>query len=278
MRATLAVTTIFATMISFSGAAAAQSRKLPPYLALGDSIAFGFSPLIADNAQNVAAGDFVGYPETTAADAGFAVSNAACPGETSGSFLDMRQPDNGCHSSPYYVRSLKVPYHSSQLDYARAYLWAHPETELVTIDIGGNDLLLVQTACASSFIPSLCEVAELPGALVKFGANLTAIFAGLREIGYFGQIVAVTQYATNYADSTQTLALGGLKDETATIAALFGVTVADGYGAFQKAATPFGGDVCKAGLIIALPDGTCNEHPSPAGRQVLANAVLSVLN
>ena len=278
MRSTIALSTLFAATISFSGSAHAESPRLPPYLALGDSIAFGFSPLIADTPANVAAGDFVGYPEATAGAADFALSNAACPGETSGSFINPFQPDNGCHSSPYYVRELKVQYQGSQLDYARAYLWAHPETELVTIDIGGNDLLLVQTACASSFSPTLCEVAELPGALVKFGANLTAIFTGLRSIGYFGQIVAVTQYATNYADSTQTLALGGLKDETATIAALFDVTVADGYGAFQTAASAFGGDVCKAGLIIALPDGTCNEHPSPKGRDVLADAILSVLH
>ena len=277
MRSTIAITTMFAATISLSGAAQAKTHSLPPYLALGDSIAFGFSPLIADTPANVAAGDFVGYPETTASDAGLALSNAACPGETSGSFINPFQPDNGCHSSPYYVRELKVHYSGSQLDYARSYLWAHPETELVTIDIGGNDLLLVQTACASSFSPTLCEVAELPGALVKFGANLTAIFTGLRTIGYFGQIVAVTQYATNYGDATQTLALGGLKDETVAIAALFDVTVADGYTAFQAATATFGGDACKAGLIIALPDGTCNEHPSPAGRVVLADTVLSVL-
>ena len=108
--------------------------------------------------------------------------------------------------------------------------------------------------------------------------TLTQIFAGLRGIGYFGQIVAVRQYATDYSDGTQTLALGGLKDETYTIAALFGVTVADGYVAMQAAAASFGGDTCKAGLIIKLPDGTCNEHPSPKGRDVLADTVLSVLN
>lgn len=278
MRTTLATATLFATVVSSGGAALGKGHAPPPYLALGDSIAFGFTPLVAYDAQTIAAGDFVGYPEATAGAADFALSNASCPGETSGSFIYPRQPDNGCHSAPDYSQALKVTYYGSQLDYARSYLWTHPNTQLVTIDIGGNDLLLVQTQCASTLIPALCEVAALPGTLLKFGANLTQIFAGLRSIGYFGQIVAVTQYATDYGDATQTLALGGLKDETYTMAALFGVTVADGYAAMQAAAAGFGGDTCKAGLIIKMPDGTCNEHPSAKGRDVLADTVLSVLN
>jgi hypothetical protein len=39
----------------------------------------------------------------------------------------------------------------------------------------------------------------------------------------------------------------------------------------------FGGDPCAAGLLIKLPDGTCNIHPSPAGHLLLARAIEDVV-
>src|ERR1700692_2390125 len=54
------------------------------YLALGDSVAFGYAPPQAVPAPNYAnAGSFVGYPEDVAELLGERVSNASCPGETS---------------------------------------------------------------------------------------------------------------------------------------------------------------------------------------------------
>ena len=38
----------------------------------------------------------------------------------------------------------------------------------------------------------------------------------------------------------------------------------------------FGGSPCAAGLLIKLPDGTCNIHPSPAGHLLLAQAIEDV--
>jgi len=65
------------------------------YLALGDSIAYGYSPLVT----NPTPSKFVGYPEVLAAALHLAQSkkevNASCPGETSGSFL-YGGVGNGC--------------------------------------------------------------------------------------------------------------------------------------------------------------------------------------
>jgi hypothetical protein len=36
------------------------------------------------------------------------------------------------------------------------------------------------------------------------------------------------------------------------------------------------GSPCAAGLLIKLPDGTCNIHPSPAGHLLLAQAIEDV--
>jgi lysophospholipase L1-like esterase len=243
------------------------------YLALGDSIAFGFNPNLAYAAPFT---QFVGYPEVTASARSLGVANAACPGETSGSFLDAAAPDNGCHSSPFYFsRGLKVDYQgaTSQMGYALAFLASAPRVDLITIDLGGNDLLLVQNACGAS--NTTCIAEALPGALTTFASNLGTIFSAIRGAGYTGKIVAVTQYATNYRDPTQLAALTSLNAEVVAVAALHGVSVADGYGSFATASLLSLGDPCAAGLLIRNPDGTCDKHPSAKGRQLLANAVLA---
>jgi lysophospholipase L1-like esterase len=248
-----------------------------PYLALGDSIAFGFNPLLPYTPPFT---QFVGYPESTGTAEGLSVTNAACPGETSGSFLDPTQPDNGCHSAPFYFdQGLHVAYGTatSQMEYATNFLVNNPSTDLVTIDIGGNDLLLVQNACGMGTTADTCIAEALPGTLAAYAGNLGNILGGLRATGYNGLIVVLTQYATNYQDETQLAALTPLNSEATSVAALHGALVADGYGAFLAASLSTLGNPCTAGLLIVLPDGTCNVHPSPAGRQVLTNAVLAAI-
>ena len=53
--------------------------------------------------------------------------------------------------------------------------------------------------------------------------------------------------------------------------------VADGFAAFAGPSAAFGGSPCAAGLLIKLPDGTCNIHPSPAGHLLLAQAIENVV-
>jgi lysophospholipase L1-like esterase len=240
------------------------------YLALGDSIAFGFNPHLP-YAPPFAG--FIGYPEDTAAGDGLPLANAACPGETSGSFLDATQPDNGCHSAQrYFAQGLKVDYQgaTAQMDYALAFLKTH-RPELITIDIGGNDLLLVQAACGNDVV---CIAEKLPVALATFAGNLGRILGELRGAGYFGRIVVLTQYAMSYTDLQQVTALSSLAGEVHAVAPLFDARVADGYGAFAAAALPALGDACAAGLLIRNGDGTCDKHPSAAGQQLLADTVL----
>jgi hypothetical protein len=49
--------------------------------------------------------------------------------------------------------------------------------------------------------------------------------------------------------------------------------VADGFTAFRLASLRSGGDPCAAGLLIALPGGGCDVHPTAAGHRVLAAAL-----
>jgi hypothetical protein len=64
-----------------------------------------------------------------------------------------------------------------------------------------------------------------------------------------------------------------------TAAAPFNVVVAHGFEALQTAAAPFGGDSCKAGLLIVLTATplTCDVHPTPKGRDLLAGAVVDAI-
>jgi hypothetical protein len=88
--------------------------------------------------------DFVGYPEDLGTDLGLKVVNAACPGETTASMINMNGPSNGCQHSdsggPGFrdLAPLHVSYQGSQLAFAVSYLKQHPGTKLVTIDIGAS--------------------------------------------------------------------------------------------------------------------------------------------
>ena len=79
------------------------------------------------------------------------VANAACPGETSASFINVKAQSNGCENTlgqpnVGYRRSfpLHVKYSGSQLAYAVSYLRTHPGVRLVSLMIGANDLFLCQ--------------------------------------------------------------------------------------------------------------------------------------
>lgn len=255
---------------------AAQSGD-SAYLALGDSVPFGYNPLL--DPRTVSA--FVGYPEAVAAALHLPLTNAACPGEASGGFVSPTGVDNSCR--PYRrAYPLHVAYTAAQIDFAVAFLREHPRTQLVTISIGANDLFVLQKGCTAAHPGDAtatggCIAAGLPATLDALAANLAAIYGRLRGEGnYQGDLVAVTYYATDYRDRTAAAAIGAADQVVIRVTGQYGGMVADGFGAFQRAATPFGGDTCAAGLLIRKADGTCDIHPSTAGRDLLAATVLAL--
>jgi len=115
------------------------------------------------------------------------------------------------------------------------------------------------------------------GVLASYGVNLATIFSRIRfEAGYTGPIVAVAIYARDYHDATEVGPITALNGVLATVAPVFGVTIADAFTAFAIASGP-SGDACAAGLLIALPTGGCDIHPSAAGQQLIAQTVLAQL-
>jgi lysophospholipase L1-like esterase len=236
------------------------------YLALGDSVAFGTNPLL----NPADATNFTGYPEIVAQTLNIEDVNASCPGEATGGFISPTGLDNVCR--PYRsVYPLHVAYTGTQLAFAVDYLQQNPRTRLVTINLGANDIFRLQKNC--SFAP-VCVGTNLPSYLANMNANLRAIFAALRGTGYDGLIVALTYYALDYNDTAGAITLNRPMIDAAS---RYGVLVASGFDAFKPAATAAGGSSCAAGLLIPLGGGTCDVHPTPAGRDLLAAAVVSTI-
>jgi len=247
-----------------AGTVPASANDEAGYLALGDSVAFGFSPLVLNPTDT---GAYVGYPEVLSKH----VVNASCSGETSGSLI-AGPPDNGC-AAFRSVAPLHASYTGTQLGFAVGYIRAHPDTQLVTIDIGGNDLFVLLATCGTS---SSCFSAGFPALLSALANNLAIIYGSLRAAGFRGHLVALTYYLTNYNDANQLGALGAINQVVATVTTAFRGQVADGFGAFQAAAAEAGGDSCVAGLLIRLPTGRCDIHPSKTGQKILAEAIEDV--
>ncbi|MGI8760442.1 MAG: SGNH/GDSL hydrolase family protein [Jatrophihabitantaceae bacterium] len=269
-------------MLAGGGSASASATPAPSpvragsyYLALGDSVAFGYRESTNLPTPDYSkANSFVGYPEDVGAALGLHVINASCPGETSSSFIATHVTSNGCENSPtgpvgyrtFYP--LHVRYSGTQMSYAIHYLQTHPATHLVTLMIGANDAFLCEETtsdhCAS----------ELKATLRQITANVRTILTNLRfQAGYHGQIVIVNYYSLDYASATDNASSRALNSAMDLAGRFYHVTVADGYGAFERAAVQSGGDTCAAGLLTKLTTGGCGVHPSIAGQSLLALAV-----
>lgn len=265
---------VMAGVLLLPGAPATAKRDQQKYLALGDSVAFGFDPLITDR---TGPGNFVGYPEGVSKMADLDVANASCPGETSSGFISLTGVDNSCR--PYRAAfPLHVNYNQAQLDFAVAFLESHQHVKLVTIDIGANDLFVLQKRCQGE--PG-CIVNGLPEFLNTLGENLRIIYARIRgEADYRGQLVALTYYALDYNDALAVAFIVAVNEVVAGATRIAGGQIADGFQAFRDASAAFGGDACKAGLLIrrSLSPLRCDIHPSPDGRDVLARAIFVVVS
>jgi lysophospholipase L1-like esterase len=261
------------------GAASAEQRgeHRDEMLVLGDSVAFGY--IASAGYEYVNPDNFVGFPLYLDHALGLEAVDAACPGETTGSFLSASLPDLGCQVFRKHS-PLHVLYSSTQLEFAKRFLKSHRNVRLVTVTLGSNDGFLLEASCNSD--PG-CILAGLPA----ISANIAKILADLRATGYGGAIVLTNYYSIDYTDVPFTELTAALNDAIAAPAAAYGAVVADVFTVFQQAAAPFlnslGNNTCQAGLlnvanpIAAAPPFDCDIHPSQSGHQLVAEAVLRAL-
>jgi lysophospholipase L1-like esterase len=259
------------------------------YLALGDSVAFGTDP----NKLPSQPATFSGYTDIVASSLNLKETNPSCPGEASGGFINVTGLDNVCQSLYRKLFPLHVTYtgpNESQLQFAVDYLRHHSSTRLITIDLGANDLFKLSDICATAHPNDSAAIADCvtdmtPTFLSNMESNLEHIFKALRA-NYHGTIVALTYYALVYDQAGIT----GTKQLNAPMidaAHEFNVRIASGFDAFKALSIANGGgDSCKAGLrIMDLHIGanppqapSCDVHPTPAGHQLLANAILKAVH
>ena len=272
------------TVTAGAKASSASSKPKPPvtagsnYLALGDSVTFGYQEPNSIPAPDYSdAANMVGFPEDIASDLGVNVANAACPGETSSSFVNDTAQSNGCETQPTGTPGyraaypLHVSYTGSQLKYAVKYLKTTPNVTLVSLMIGANDYFLCQETTADQ-----CQSAtETDAVFATLKHNLKKILSTIRRY-YHGQLVLVDYYAPSSA-------LDGLSEVSDAfenrVAAPYHVEIADGFDAFQQAEMAAGSpdDPCTAGLLTELMGGGCGIHPSLDGQTVLAQTVEGVI-
>lgn len=280
---------------TFAATSAGAATSAPPpvhsgsvYLALGDSVPFGFR-----EADNLPTPDykkpttFLGFPKLVRLDLGLKSVNAACPGETSSSFINTSKQSNGCENpapgsqTPGYRKlfPLHVKYDGSQLAFAVNFLKTHPGTRLVSLMLGANDGFVCQEEH-----DGVCAGQDLNNMSKTLSANLTTIIKKIRGTGYKGQLVVVNYYSNDYADTQQTQLVQGLNavidgtalhvDPTIKIAPTFAV--------WRNAAAQSNGDDCKAGLLTYEYDSNgnvykCGVHPSLGGQALIASAVERVV-
>lgn len=265
------------------------------YLALGDSIAFGFDPRIPIPSP---ASSYIGYPETIAALSSPLkwLANLACPGQTSGSFLlgplgaepsrhcEFKLLPNSTYEPGYKAIGLHVPYQVSQMEEALFILNAEKNhMKAVSLNIGANDLILLQETCVAQHPqqdPTPCIIAGLDATTTTLANNVATILEKMRsEGGYSGPIALVTQYSPDYQDELQTGALALANTKMVAKALPLGVRIADAFSDFAAASA---GKPCDAGLLVVVgttPQGKniCDAHPSERGRAVLAATLLRAL-
>jgi lysophospholipase L1-like esterase len=258
----------------------------PNVLTVGDSITFAWDGRIEKDNTKVDARKYRGFADMLGQHLGTGVDNTACPGETSGAFLDPKAEDNGCRKNRGdYKLHTDWAGAPDQIAFVTAYLEkavaAHAQPPLVTISLGGNDLLLVQKHCKVGLLTAPCELLRLPFAEHAYGEHLEDILLRIDATGYTGKVVLMTTYAPDYSDTVATIGLkmfnSELKEHAQSAqgkAKGIQIRVADTYAAFEAAAKEHGGKTCQTGLLIPNGDGTCDIHPTADGHALIAKTML----
>src|SRR5579884_3818955 len=226
------------------------------YLALGNSLAFGYQP-DWDFAHGYANSFFQDLKSRGVQ----TYVNLACPGETSSTMMR-----GGC---PYPLLR-KYPYVGSQLAMAVNYLNAHHGmVSPVTLDIGANDLL-------PAIDPATCSIDDnkFNAALESFDSNLTQVIlpelhaALLGNAGVTGDLIINNYYDPFQNSCPQTVAyIQLLNQHLANDVQGYGIIV-DTFTAFGGSVTP-NPNICSYTWMCSIFKDI---HATNQGYSVMANA------
>lgn len=224
------------------------------YLALGDSLAFGYQPDL-----NFDDGYVNDFSVNLQAHGVSSDANMACPGETSVTFLNGKCP------APILR---KYPYIGSQLNAAVWYLHHHAgQVSPVTLDIGANDVLPdINTKTCT------VNISKFNADLATVDANLTqTILPALRSALTVNGQVTGDLLIMNYYNAYQNIC-----PSTGVYVQMLNNHLANdisGYGSLIDVFTAFGGPsqphVCSYTWMCTIFKDI---HPKDAGYSVIASA------
>ena len=238
------------------------------YLALGDSVAYGYQAFkvgLPPSAFNTGYVDDFGV-RLRQIQPGIVTVNYGCPGETTSSFIAGPCPWTSIG------QQLHDNFSGSQLDAAIAFLRAHPgEVSPITITIWGNDVSQFVGSCAGD---STCIQNGAPRFFVRIGMNLSTILRRLRAAAPNAEIILTGAWdsfigAFDIADPL----FEGLNAAMASVAAGLQVWFADPFPLFNPQGD-IGAEtqaICTLTLLCAEGDS----HPSDTGYQALGDVVLT---
>lgn len=258
----IAIVAAVAALLAGTTSAGASSEHFNPpkhfYLALGDSLAYGFQQAKFNSEfPHIDASTFnTGYVD----DLGSLLSNVSssiqtvnlgCPGETTASYFV------GCRYEALGF-PLHTSYAASQEAAALALLKAHPgQVSPITLDNGANDV----TPCLSSPDPNC-----FPNAVAAVGANLDTALAHLRAAAPNAEIIVMEYYDPFAAAFPTSLATTQLLNQAiAGAAAAHGARLADAFGPFNLA-QPQPATLCSLTFFCATGD----VHATDLGYAVIA--------
>lgn len=236
------------------------------YLALGDSLAYGFQP----NCSTVCTHGYVNDLFNTLQNEGTKdVTNYGCPGETSTSFIG-----GGCFGAP------PLPY--TQLGAAVTFLQAHPGTvSPVTLDIGSNDVLPDLSACVVDQAKFTADLGTLDSNLNKILHQLqTALTVHGRVTGSIVMMNYYNPFPNCLTNAQFTQDLTEFNTLLATDARGVGGFIVDVLGAFGGITTP---NICTSTWLCTPPHAPgcvspCPDiHPTDLGYTVIANTFAAAL-
>jgi lysophospholipase L1-like esterase len=250
-------------------AASAASPK-GYYVALGDSITYGYQPTRARPGARASTFD-TGYVDVFASRlrkvaSGLTVVNYGCPGESTVTFVR-----GGCPAFADHVE-LHDGFRGSQLKAALAFLRAHPgDVSPITLTLYGNDWLPVLLDTCKGDVA--CVRRRAPSATASFGSRLRAILGQLRAAAPTAEIVVTGAWNPDPSSLRQLRSTyRSLEESIARAAAASRARIARMLPVFnppvnvraQKAR------LCAFTFICSKGD----PHPTDAGYRAMAGAVM----
>ena len=269
---------ILATTLLTSPNAAAEplGGSAPPkfdppkryYLALGDSVAYGYQQSKVDAGLPPSAFD-TGYVDVFAARLrlirpGLTVVDYGCPQESTASFILGPCPQNA-RGFP-----LHDAFSGSQLRAATAFLRRHPgQVSPITLSLGGQDISDFTDSCGGDFT---CIENGAPAEIGTMAASFRVILARLRAAAPDAEIIITGAWDGNIGYFAEADPLFQALNTALTAAASSErARFADTFAVFNPQADPTAetNAICALTLLCTEGDG----HPSDAGYAAIAGAV-----